>query len=160
MAVQRDCQYCTKRFTTSVTKRLFCSDKCRLRYYRENALTCYYCGELADNKDHIFPQKYGNGKGDTVLACSDCNGRMNAAGPTSIDQRILKLIDSIERKYELHKPVPEWDDDEIDELGRSLKMRVKGMIQRRQKAIERVLHIKLRLAEIREATYKSEEDEY
>jgi hypothetical protein len=152
MPVSRNCHNCGTRFTTSSTKRLFCSDRCKVRYHRAHSLTCFYCGDLADSKDHILPQAFGNGAGETVLSCRDCNTRMNAFGPLSIDQRVSRLIESLTKKHQLDRPIPEWDDEELEELGYSLRQRIKAKLHQRQNAIERVIHIRKRLNEIRRLT--------
>lgn len=152
MPTSRNCHNCGTRFTTSSSRRLFCSDKCKVRYHREHSLTCFYCGDLADSKDHILPQVDGGANGETVLSCRDCNVRMGARGALSIDQRLSLLIESLERKFQLTKPIPEWDDEELEELGHSLRSRIKSAIHQRQNALERVIHIRARLREIRRLT--------
>jgi len=39
VGINRDCQYCSERFSVKNNNRLFCSDKCKVRYNRENRLT-------------------------------------------------------------------------------------------------------------------------
>lgn len=152
MPVSRNCHNCGTRFTTNSNRRLFCSDKCKIRYHREHSLTCFYCGDLADSKDHVFPQAHGGASGETVISCRDCNFRMGALGSLSVDQRICHLIESLERKHQLNKPIPEWDDEELEELGPSLRLRIKAAVHQRQNALERVIHIRARLREIRRLT--------
>lgn len=77
---------------------------------------------------------------------------MGARGALSIDQRLSLLIESLERKFQLTKPIPEWEDAELEELGHSLRSRIKSAIHQRQNALERVIHIRARLREIRRLT--------
>lgn len=153
MAVSRNCHHCGKRFTTSADRRLFCADICETRYKREHALKCFYCGDLADTIDHVFPQVHGGANGETVQACRDCNCRMGASGAFSVEERVCNLIESLERKYQLNRAIPEWDDDELEELGRSLRDRIQATIRQRQNALERVIHIRARLREIRRLSH-------
>lgn len=149
MPVSRNCQYCATRFTTNTERRVFCSDRCKTRYHRENSLTCFYCGEMATSKDHMLPQVYGDGSGDTVPACRECNSTLSCIAPESIEERFKHLYRKYVSKYKLDKPIPEWDDDELEELGHSLRSAVQKKIRTRQRAVERVLYIKARFRVVR-----------
>ena len=148
MAVQRACLFCSERFTLQNSRRLFCSDKCKVRYHRENGLRCFYCGDLADTKDHVEPHACGSPSAakwlgrDTVSACRECNSLLGSAYPTDIVRRMTYLADRIVAKYKLHILVPEWDDDEIAELGPELRQFVRGKVYARQRASDRVWHVK------------------
>ena len=149
MANNRNCLYCGDRFEARLERRLFCSDKCRVRWNREERMRCFYCGELADTRDHIFPHSAEtNGRSrrfegrETVNACHECNHTANNVEPFSLLNRIDFLIDRTKRRYHLDKPTPEWDDDEIAELGPTLRSAVVGKIRQRQRAISRVLHMR------------------
>lgn len=149
MPINRSCVYCATRFETTITKRIYCSDKCKTRFHRENALTCYYCGDLAETKDHIYPQSFGDGNGDVVKACFECNSLMNNHYPHSHELRIELLLKKLFNRYKLGKSVPEWADTEINELGHGLRAIIRGWVYKRQKAIERYIHIQARLHKIR-----------
>lgn len=148
MAMQRACQFCSERFTVQNGRRLFCSDKCKVRYHRENGLRCFYCGDLADTKDHVEPHACGDPRAarwlgrDTVSACRECNGLLRDVFPTDFVRRIDYLAGRLVKKYQLDRPVPEWDDDEIAELGPKLRQAVRGKVYARQHASDRVWHVK------------------
>lgn len=148
MPVNRTCQECSTRFETSNTRRVFCSDRCKMRYHRI-ALTCWYCGERAETIEHIFPQKHGNGSGDTVKACRECNSALGAFAPTSVEERCIHLAQRLRKRYQLDKPIPEWSDDEIAELGHNLQSAVRGKIHERQRAVERFLFLTARARTLR-----------
>lgn len=152
MAVNRNCHYCGTRFETSNTRRLFCKDACKTRYNREHRLTCFYCGELATSKDHIYPQLFGDGNGDTVNACTECNSTMQAVHEHSIENRVAFLYKRYVKKYQLDKQIPEWDDEELNELGYTLRSAIQSKIMQRQRALERAIHINARWNEIRRLT--------
>lgn len=152
MAISRTCQYCSERFTTDQHKRVFCSDKCKTRYHRLHRLTCWYCGELATSIDHLFPQVIGGGKGDTVPACLECNKTVQHMHAGSVAARCKFLFYAYVKKFKLNKFIPEWDDDEIEELTGSLKKTVKHKIMQRQRAIERVEYIRSRFMSLEETT--------
>lgn len=148
MGINRDCLYCSKRFEARMERRLFCTDVCRARYNRETQLTCFYCGSLATTRDHIFPQsaRY-NGRSifedqETVNACSECNSTIGDKEPANIILRIHCLIQLTRKKYQLYKIIPEWSDEELNSIGYSLRKMIAGKIRARQKAIERVMHMR------------------
>lgn len=142
MAVHRDCLYCAKRFEAKLTRRIFCSNACRARYNRERSLSCFYCGEVANTKEHITPQSVMRmGNGETVRACADCNSCIGATCPVDLEERVQTLIERFTRRFKLTKTIPEWDDEEISELGPALKRKVRQKIYERQRAINRVLYM-------------------
>src|SRR5690348_17255126 len=118
MLVYRNCLFCDNRFAAKLERRLFCSDVCRVRYNREERLRCFYCGELATTRDHIFPQRFRAVKGfegqETVNCCRECNSLMGPSEPLSAENRIRVLLAALVRKYKLDRPVPEWEDEEIE----------------------------------------------
>lgn len=148
MPVNRSCQECGTRFETGNTRRVFCSDRCKMRYHRI-ALTCWYCGERADSVEHLFPQKYGDGSGDTVRACRECNSALGAIALTSVENRCIYLAQRIRKRYQLDKPIPEWSDNELMELGDNLRSAVKHKIYERQRAVERYLFLTARARTLR-----------
>jgi hypothetical protein len=147
MPVSRDCLFCATRFTAVMQRRLFCSAVCRVRYNREEKLRCFYCGELATDRDHVWPhsaQTLGERRWrgqETVNACGDCNGRLGAQSPGNLEKRIEVLMASVAKEHKLQKTMPEWNDEELGDLGASLRKRIAGKIRARQRAIERFLHM-------------------
>ena len=147
MPTDRTCEYCARRFTVSRKDRVFCSTACRVRYHREISLTCYYCGELADTKDHVFPQTFGGT--ETVNACLTCNTTLGARFPESHIHRIEYLIVRTTARHKLDSPMPEWADEELLELGHNLQQAVRGKIHARQRAMQRVLFMQARLYKLK-----------
>lgn len=155
MSVSRSCQYCATRFSTDQERRIFCSDRCKMRYHREHRLTCWYCGELGTSIEHLFPQAFGDGKGDTVMACKECNSTVQAFKPMSVSARVKYLFQAYVKRYRLNKFIPEWDDQEIEELRGTLKQRVRAKILARQRAVERVEHLRSLFCTLEDATLPS-----
>lgn len=142
MAVWRDCLYCSSRFMAKLDRRLFCSDACRARHNRETHLTCFYCGEVATSKEHIYPQSIKrHGNNETVRACHECNQLAGVLAPFDIEERVQYLIGKLSTRYRLNKRIAEWDDEEIMELGPKLKSMVQAKILARQRAANRVLYM-------------------
>lgn len=149
MIFSRDCLFCSSRFTARLERRLFCSDICRARYNREEKLRCFYCGELATSRDHIYPHSARTSIGknvfegqETVNACTECNTALSDKFPFSIENRVAYLEQWLIDRYDLHETLPEWFDDEIFELGETLRRGIAGKIRQRQRAIERILHVR------------------
>ena len=153
MAVNRDCIYCGTRFLVKTNRRIFCSDKCKTRYNREERLTCFYCGDLASTRDHITPQSVCSDYGkkfagvEVVNCCRECNALLGANFPFNMLERMNYLSRRIVNKYKLNKPIPEWSDEEIKELDGNLRKSVRAKIRERQRAIERKLNLDVRIKE-------------
>lgn len=152
MAVNRNCHQCGTRFLVKVERKIFCSDRCRVRYHREHRLVCFYCGDTADTIDHLFPQMHGNGRGETVQACKECNSTMGAFGAGNILARIEYLHTRYVKKYQLDKNIPDWSDDELAELGPTLRSSIQAKTIQRENALDRVIHIRARWNEIKRLT--------
>jgi hypothetical protein len=134
---------------------MFCSDRCRVAYNRESHLCCFYCGYLADNRDHITPHSFLSNsskrkfRGKEILnACGECNKSAGAKGAIFLEDKIKFLIERYTIRYQLNVLIPEWSDEELAELGRSLKSAVKRKILNRQRAQEKVLFLKARYHEV------------
>mgnify|MGYP001581690937 CR=1 FL=1 len=98
---------------------------------------------------HIFPHAARTNSGkmvykdqETVNCCIDCNSLISDLEPYNIVRRIELLIAKTEYKFQLQKHIPEWGDDELNELGFSLRSAVKGKIKQRQRALDRVMHMR------------------
>lgn len=145
--MDRDCLFCGSKFKVERKTRLFCQNACKTAYNRENRLRCFYCGSLAASRDHITPvSTSGKPRGfecdELVNSCLDCNYRMNDLYPYSLISRVEHLALSIYKQFKLDSAVPQWNDEEIEELGQSLRQAVKAKIEERKIATERYLHIK------------------
>lgn len=146
---------------------MFCSDRCRVKYNREVHLACFYCGELGAQRDHITPHSLMNvgkvrkfkGK-ETVNACPECNKLASNKNGIFLEDKILMLIERYKTRYSLLDIIPEWSDEELKELGTSLKSAVKNKILKRQVAIEKVLHLKARYYEVIRHYSEDQESNY
>lgn len=150
----RGCFYCETKFNSSLERRLFCSDICQTRYNRESHYKCFYCGELASDRDHVFPHSASSmgdrrfeGK-EIVWACSDCNTRLGNHAAFWLDTRIAYLLRKIRKKYKLDKPALDWDEDELAELSYTLRSGIAGRQRQRHIAEVRAAHIEKRLRQV------------
>ena len=146
------CGYCAKTFTAKMQRRVFCSDRCRTRYNRENVLTCWYCGDMADTRDHVTPHSTTGFKKrswsnlDYVMCCKECNHILGSNFPYDMLGRIEYLIQKFTRKHKLNKEVIQWDEEELDEVGHNLSSYIRASMIAWNKKKDRLSHMRLRRA--------------
>lgn len=141
------CLYCADDFITSSDRRIYCSDRCKTRAFRDN-MDCFYCGDLADSKDHITPhstkgRKKRCWKTDTVRCCRDCNTLMSDAFPYNFSERIAYLYDKFVKKNKLDKPFVQWDDEDLEDVRGSLRSFIIDSQKKRQRDEVKASHILL-----------------
>lgn len=150
----RACFYCEERFNNSLERRLFCSELCQHRYNRESHSKCFYCGELATDRDHVFPHSAASvgsrrfeGK-EIVYACHSCNVTLGNHAAMRLDLRVEYLLAKLVKKHKLDRPAVDWDEDELAELSYTLRSGIAGKQRERHRAEIRVTHIEKRLRQI------------
>ena len=148
------CIQCGDPMVVRNKRRIFCEDKCKVRYHREHGLTCWYCGEVADTRDHLVPHSVTNdvvrkwaGR-DWVSCCVDCNGLMRSEFPFEIERRVGFLIDCFVRRHRLDRVEIEWDRDELMELRGSLRRYIRGKQVERSVLERRLVHMRLRFVQL------------
>lgn len=157
MRYMRRCTYCSSTFQSDEKRRLFCSDICRTRYNRDNEFVCFYCGDVATDRDHITPHSTGqfptrSWRGlDYVNCCSECNTLMGNFHPYSLGRRIRRLIDRFARIKGLNKGKVQWDEDELEELGPELRRQIRAEQEARDRNEARVAHMRNLLLEVEAA---------
>jgi len=93
---------------------------------------CYYCGDLADTKDHVPPVSAAYSFGADyftekkipllkVPACRSCNLLLGSLPYWTLGSRVKYLYERIQKKYHKILASEEWDDEELEELGYNLK---------------------------------------
>lgn len=140
----RRCKMCETSFTVSRDWKIFCSQKCRVRWNKDNAEHCLYCGAYAvDRQRHHVEPCYWRGyrsfqEVEYVYTCPKCN---NAIGTQRFSE-ILDTVDFLIAYYRSKvKPRPEWDEDEIKELGHALRRRVKKMLAQERQYTDRIAYL-------------------
>lgn len=92
---------------------------------------CVYCGVLADSEDHVVPRHLLSRAGELGLdlsrvmrmrtwthpACRECNSMLSGRLFATIAERRRAAHAGIRRKYASYLRVPDWTDDELDEMG-------------------------------------------
>jgi len=100
---------------------------------------CTYCGDPATVTDHVIPVSYLARLVDpqidhprlqrgliVVPACADCNGLLGPFVAFSIEDKRAELKRRLRRKYARLLGTAEWADDELGELGGSLRGWIKA----------------------------------
>jgi hypothetical protein len=89
---------------------------------------CTYCGAWdGNNRDHIVPVSYNyNGRKastyrNTVPCCQECNVLLSNRLYFSLPSRAAYLLGTYERRYKKLLKQPDWSDEEIEELGPSMR---------------------------------------
>lgn len=93
---------------------------------------CIYCGEVKECWDHCPPisivddiniKKYKKNGGEFNLfpSCNKCNQYLSNYASSDLYDRFEYLLDKYKKKY---KKLPKWNDEEIDQLGHTLKSHI------------------------------------
>ena len=110
-------------------------------------MDCHYCGAPANTKDHIIPVSYLRNMstnkarraiGQTVDCCAECNSLLGAKALFTIEERAEEIARMLSRRYKKELDAPVWTDEEIEDLGPSLRESIKGKQFLRNEVMERV----------------------
>ena len=144
----RKCRECLEEFEVCREWQIFCSGRCRLRWNNHRRDVCFYCGAYGYHRDHVDPNVFAALSGvrhfrgvEYVWACLECNSDLGANIFSSVADRIEFLISRYTAKYGITKPVIEWADEELDEIGPGLKRRIRHLLAKRRVAEERVEYL-------------------
>jgi hypothetical protein len=108
---------------------------------------CVYCGLPAESKDHVPPITRVSDYESLGLAielyikvpcCLECNNLLGAELQDSFFQRAEVLKDKLARKYRRHLNNVDWDDEELEELGPTLKSKVLEGKVKSQRVLARI----------------------
>ena len=97
-------------------------------------LICYYCGDSADTLDHTIPvsfystiptrsgikSKYSDPV-PVVDCCLECNTTLHNKLVTDVRDRADLIQERYAKKYKKVLSLPRWNEEDIDELGKSLR---------------------------------------
>lgn len=112
---------------------------------------CEYCGEPAQDKDHVVPRAFRRAMDgtrelfallermpDTVDACHECNMLAGSDVFDSLDEKRAAVHAKLERRYRRLLTMPTWDDDELGELSGRLRETVEAAEHTRRIVIARL----------------------
>jgi len=102
---------------------------------------CYYCGLPATGIDHVIPQAllreflFFQGEGldypsdvkfYRVPSCKQCNSALGSRMFRTMADRRQAVKDYLQRKYAKLLRSPDWSEDEMAELGKTLRSHIRG----------------------------------
>src|SRR4029077_758589 len=107
---------------------------------------CAYCGEIATTTDHFIPKAFRNAIDDLgivnnrllIPACKECNSTAGAQIFNSIKEKREFIHFCYKRKYRNLLESEDWTEKELNELGHTLRSRIKAS-QQAKKIIKRRL---------------------
>jgi len=116
---------------------------------------CTYCGEPCDTRDHVIPFSYtsvhpankrdhrSNKEEDTVPCCMECNQMLGNRLLTTVATRAAYLIGATERRYSKLLEMPDWTEDELEDLGYALRTNIETSIDSKRIVQERLRYLTL-----------------
>jgi len=113
---------------------------------------CTYCGDPATTLDHVMPISRLAAAGDmlaTVIqkyphalvivpACRDCNCRLGGVVCRSISEKREILKKKLRIKHKRLLGSYDWDDEELSQLGHSLRTYIKAQEIKREWVLQRL----------------------
>ena len=165
--VVRRCRECREEFTVSRQWQVFCRTRCRVSWNARWKETCFYCGSMANpaHREHITPhmfqgrttKRYWSGV-EYVIACSSCNHLLGSHMMEDMTDRVDHLVLAYTRRHKLHVGKVQWDQDELQELGRGLRARIKKALAERRAAEEKIIYLRhLRMVLLGDTEYVAAE---
>lgn len=109
---------------------------------RASPHACTYCGSpFGVNRDHVIPTCYLREKrryeGDwLVAACSECNSTLGSQLIFNVPDRAAWVLAVYRQKYRKLLRAVRWCEDELEEIGYTLRQMIEGA-QRERAIIER-----------------------
>ena len=110
---------------------------------------CTYCGIGANCLDHVIPVSYkqiGRKGADyskelVVPSCDECNNKLSNFYLPSIAERAEYLIGAYNKKYKKILSAPDWTEEEIRELGPTLRKTIQGTQNLKEVVLCRLIHL-------------------
>jgi len=111
-------------------------------------MICTYCGDTADSLDHFIPHSYAQKNGEpksfarskTIPACRECNCILGTRLFYSIGERAAYLKDRYLSRYKKILSTPEWDDEELEDMGYNMRMLIETSQEDKRAIQYRVAH--------------------
>lgn len=109
---------------------------------------CTYCGAWdGNNRDHVVPASYNQNKKhfncDTVPCCGECNVLLGDRLYFTVPSRAAYLLGTYERRYKKLLSQPDWSDEEIEELGPSMRTSIIQSMKDKKEVRRQLEHLEL-----------------
>lgn len=131
--VEGECLVC-RYFELCRGERLRMADA--IEFLRDKGL-CAYCGEYGDEVEHVVPRCAGLPT-YTLPACRECNGIALGRLFKSFEDKATFIRGGLSAKYQHVLQKPEWTDDEIDELGKNMRAKIRALMVAREVMLRRI----------------------
>ena len=112
-------------------------------------MICSYCGEYAETYDHVVPISYKHvsrrlevGNREAIPCCRECNSLLGNAFLHTVSYRAEYLIKKYKRRYSKIIKTPNWDMDELEDMGEGMRKSILARMDMRDILIERLTHLK------------------
>jgi hypothetical protein len=154
MAQSLQCSYCGKTFNAKRASAVYCSDSCRVRASRDRNYLCFYCGDRANQRDHVIPHwltgdKVRHWSGvDVVECCIECNGILSGEVFDTMAERVQYLARKFRIKHRLSIAKVEWSEEELMELRGSLRTYVASREHQYWQRWSRLQYMRTRAAQL------------
>lgn len=107
---------------------------------------CTYClSPGPSHRDHVtcwssrsISKKRSFTKGTTVPACGECNGLLGSVPLTTIAERAAHLVSRYRKKNARLLAMPDWSQEEIAQLGHSMRKSVEADLYSRQVILDKL----------------------
>ena len=90
--------------------------------------SCTYCGDVAEDLDHVVPHSYASStdkrsykKTKVVPCCKRCNSLLGNKHYFVIGERADYLFNTYKRNGDELLSLPEWTEEELEDMGTTLK---------------------------------------
>lgn len=150
---KQDCLYCAETFSPDQMWQLFCSHRCKTKWNRENPDHCFYCADIANTRDHIFPTSERGpvrrfiGQ-ETVRCCNECNTLLGRKTFRNIFERFEYLTRRYKERYNLNIASVDWDQEELEDLGYTLQTFVLNKVNKKEHARNKVVFLRVRVLDL------------
>ena len=123
------------------------------RHFTNEGYYCFYCGDPGQCLDHVPPlsmmdvlskEKIKKDRIPRALVpcCNECNGALGDRQLLSVMDRLLYLESYYDAYLKRCRAL--WTDEEIDELGSSLKEYVRHRQDKLHRYVDKIRHLQLR----------------
>jgi Zn-finger protein len=85
---------------------------------------CFYCGEPASDREHVYPKSVFGERGFKVWSCGECNTIASNKVFETIDDKGEYIRRGLAKKYKKLYSFPDWDEDELSEISGSLRKKI------------------------------------
>lgn len=110
---------------------------------------CYYCGAIANSVDHVIPRKVLKMLADLndvntqrlmkndkrilkVRSCRECNSLLGCTYQNTLEDRKRLLKERLRKKYKKILATPDWSDQDLEELGHTLRSHILEAMHRKE----------------------------